>query len=79
MTHSRRLSIWSLEVSRAFTGNSGFPHLKTDIHSVSDGAKEKMLAENENKVASGVAVADVKFTENQNGDAKLDIGEFGVF
>lgn len=45
------------------------------VHSVADGAKEKMLAENENKVGLGVGVADVKFTENQNGDAKLDIGE----
>lgn len=45
------------------------------IHTVSDGAKEKMLAENENKVAPGVGIADVKFTENQNGDAKLDIGK----
>lgn len=44
---------------------------KWSFASLPDGAKEKMLAENESKVAT----ADVKFTENQNGDAKLDIGE----
>lgn len=42
-----------------------------------DGAGEKMLSNDEKKVSpsSNVDVGDVKFTENQNGDAKLDIGE----
>lgn len=41
-----------------------------------DGAHEKMLPEEEKKIASNVNMGDVKFTNNdkQNGDAKLDIG-----
>lgn len=37
-----------------------------------------MLSDNDKKVSPGsnVDVGDVKFTENQNGDAKLDIGKF---
>lgn len=40
--------------------------------------QEKMLSDNDKKVSPGsnVDVGDVKFTENQNGDAKLDIGKF---
>lgn len=49
------------------------------VHFVADSAKEKMLAENENKVGAAVGVADVKFTENQNGDAKLDIGKLLLY
>lgn len=37
-----------------------------------------MLSDNDKKVSPGsnVDVGDVKFVENQNGDAKLDIGKF---
>lgn len=46
-----------------------------------DGADEKMLPENEKKAApnSNIDINDVKIAvrdEKQNGDAKLDIGEF---
>lgn len=35
-----------------------------------------MLGDGDGKMSPGVAVADVKFSENQNGDAKLDLGQF---
>lgn len=48
-----------------------------------DGADEKMLPNEEKKIApnSNIDVGNIKFTSNdkQNGDAKLDIGMFHQF